>query len=148
MQRFVKSVRIRPYGGWHHIPIDGLRELLNYPHLKQVIIATGRPVWNLGDMAEAQEVIREPRNMFGKGLELRQEFEAVYGDEQADDITWMWETESKEAKSWIMRLGYGPEFSMQRTIAMDWILHEDYGGNMMAFFDDWKSGVLFERQWL
>ena len=40
--------------------------------------------------------------MFGKGLELRQEFEAGYGDERADDVTWMWETESKEAKSWIL----------------------------------------------
>jgi hypothetical protein len=70
-------------------------------------------------MAEAQEVIRELRKMFGKGLELRQEFEAGYGDEQADDITWMWETESKEAKSWIMELGYGPKLSMHRTIAMD-----------------------------
>ena len=67
MQPFVNSVRIRPYGGWHHIPIDGLRELLNYPHLKQVIIATVRPVWSLGDMAEAQDLIKRAEEDVRKG---------------------------------------------------------------------------------
>ncbi|KAL2041823.1 hypothetical protein N7G274_005607 [Stereocaulon virgatum] len=148
MKPFVKSVRIKPHGAWRHFPIDDLRGLLDYPQLKNVIFATSRRLWKLGDIAETQKVIRELRKMFGEGFELRQEFEADYGDERADDITWMWETESKEAKSWIKKLGYGPKLYMQRIIAMDWIITEDYGGNRTAFDDDWNSGVLFERQWL
>ena len=35
-------------------------------------------------------------------------------EEQAEGVTWTWETESKEAKAWLLELGFGPKVFMKR----------------------------------
>ena len=34
--------------------------------------------------------------------------------EQAEGVTWIWEMESKEAKAWLLELGFGPKVFMKR----------------------------------